>query len=181
MQDLLFRTQYQSVQYVAFLRIIRYLHDTITRRLLLPSSSSLELQAYSDVDWAGEPTIHRYIVRLCIFPRGSLFSWRVRKKDVVSKSSSNVENIKLCPLLLQRFSSFAICWKRWVFTSLLLNLYSVTTRVPSRLPIILLSTSVCGLSFCQVTLSCSQVALPYIPSCFQIANFFTKITTSHTL
>ncbi|PNX69388.1 gag-pol polyprotein, partial [Trifolium pratense] len=45
-----------TVHWAAVLRILRYLRGTQFQSLLLPSSSSLELRAYSDADWAGNPT-----------------------------------------------------------------------------------------------------------------------------
>jgi len=44
------------VHWAAVLRILRYLRGTQFHSILLPSSSSLKLRAYSDADWAGDPT-----------------------------------------------------------------------------------------------------------------------------
>ena len=46
----------KSPHYAAVLRILRYLKGTIFDGLHFSSHSSLTLQAYSDVDWAGDPT-----------------------------------------------------------------------------------------------------------------------------
>uniref|UniRef100_A0A2N9HNV7 Integrase catalytic domain-containing protein n=1 Tax=Fagus sylvatica TaxID=28930 RepID=A0A2N9HNV7_FAGSY len=49
----------RSLHYVAVLRILRYLKGTLFHGLHFSSQSSLILQAYSDADWAGDPTDRR--------------------------------------------------------------------------------------------------------------------------
>uniref|UniRef100_A0A2N9EMC6 Reverse transcriptase Ty1/copia-type domain-containing protein n=1 Tax=Fagus sylvatica TaxID=28930 RepID=A0A2N9EMC6_FAGSY len=46
----------RSLHYAAVLRILRYLKGTLFHGLHFSSQSSLTLQAYSDADWAGDPT-----------------------------------------------------------------------------------------------------------------------------
>ena len=46
----------RSPHYVVVLKILRYLKGTIFDGLHFSSHSSLTLQAYSNVDWAGDPT-----------------------------------------------------------------------------------------------------------------------------
>ena len=45
------------VHWAAVLRILRYLRDTVFQSLLLSSTSSLKLRAYSDADHGSDPTI----------------------------------------------------------------------------------------------------------------------------
>ena len=80
-----------STHYVALLRILRYLRGTLTRSLFLPSSSPLELRAYSDANWASNVTDHRSTTRFCIFLGNSLISWRAKKQQIVSRSSTESE------------------------------------------------------------------------------------------
>ncbi|XP_058733209.1 uncharacterized mitochondrial protein AtMg00810-like [Vicia villosa] len=56
-----------TVHWAAVLRICRYLQRTQFQTLLFPSSSSLELHAYSDADWAGDPTDRKSTTGFCIF------------------------------------------------------------------------------------------------------------------
>ena len=44
------------VHYAAILRVLRYVKDTLYHGLHYSFQSSLELHAYSDADWAGDPT-----------------------------------------------------------------------------------------------------------------------------
>ena len=51
----------------------------------------LEFHAYSDADWVGDPTDRCSITGFC-FPLGtSLVSWRSKKQDVVSRSSTKAK------------------------------------------------------------------------------------------
>ena len=78
----------RSPHYAAVLRILRYLKDTIFDGLHFSSHSSLTLQAYSDADWAGNPTDRRYAIRYCFLLGDSLISWRSKKQTVVARSST---------------------------------------------------------------------------------------------
>jgi hypothetical protein len=49
------------------LRVLRYLHGTISRHLFFPRSSSLQLQAYCDTNWASDPSDCRSLSAYCVF------------------------------------------------------------------------------------------------------------------
>ncbi|WJZ84043.1 hypothetical protein VitviT2T_003671 [Vitis vinifera] len=75
----------------AIRRIIRYLRGSPTRELFFPTGSSLQLVAYSDVDWAGCPNTRRSTTGWCMFLGDALISWKCKKQDRVSKSSTEAE------------------------------------------------------------------------------------------
>uniref|UniRef100_A0A2N9HIU0 GAG-pre-integrase domain-containing protein n=1 Tax=Fagus sylvatica TaxID=28930 RepID=A0A2N9HIU0_FAGSY len=54
----------RSLHYAVVLRILRYLKGTLFHGLHFSSQSSLTLQAYSDADWAGDPTDRRSTTRV---------------------------------------------------------------------------------------------------------------------
>ena len=56
-----------------------------------PTDISLQLVAYSDVDWAGCPNTRRSTTGWCMFLGDALISWRCKKQDRVSKSSTEAE------------------------------------------------------------------------------------------
>ena len=55
----------RSLYYATVLRILRYLKGTIFDGLHFSSHSSLTLQAYSDANWAGNPTDRQYTTGYC--------------------------------------------------------------------------------------------------------------------
>ncbi|OIT27757.1 putative mitochondrial protein, partial [Nicotiana attenuata] len=76
---------------VAVRLIIRYLSGTSTRGLFFPSGSPIQLNAFSDSDWAGCPDTRRSVMGWCMFLGDSLISWKSKKQDRVSKSSTESE------------------------------------------------------------------------------------------
>ncbi|KAL5581259.1 hypothetical protein UlMin_013701 [Ulmus minor] len=80
-----------TVHWAAVLRILRYLRGTVFQSLLLPSTSSLELRAYSDTDHDSDPTNHKYVTSFCIFLSDSLISWNSKKQTIISQSSTEAE------------------------------------------------------------------------------------------
>jgi hypothetical protein len=53
--------------------------------------STLDLCAYSDFDWAGDPTDHHFTIGFCFFLGDSLISWHSKKQHIVSHSSTEAE------------------------------------------------------------------------------------------
>ena len=72
-------------------RIVRYLQGTPTRGLFFPVDSPIHLVAYSDADWVGCSDTRRSITGWCMFIGNSLVSWKRKKQDRVSKSSTESE------------------------------------------------------------------------------------------
>ena len=80
----------RSVSYASVLQILRYVRGTLYHGLHYSSWSSLKLHAYSDADWASDLT-DRCIIGFCFLLGTSLVSWRSKKQDVVSYSSTEAE------------------------------------------------------------------------------------------
>ena len=64
----------QSTHYAAILRILRYLKGILFHGLFYSAQSSLILRAFSDVDWAGDPTDRRSTIGYCFLLSYSLIS-----------------------------------------------------------------------------------------------------------
>ena len=77
-----FMTAPRSPYYAIVLKILRYLKDTIFDGLHFSSQSLLTLQAYSNADWAGDPTDCRSITGYYFILGDSLISWRSKKQTV---------------------------------------------------------------------------------------------------
>ena len=86
--------------------------DTIFDGLHFSSHSSLTLQAYSDADWAGDPTDRRSTIGYC-FPLGdSLISWRSKKQIVIARSNTEAEYRVLAATTIE------LIWLRWLLHDL---------------------------------------------------------------
>ncbi|KAL5555028.1 hypothetical protein UlMin_037264 [Ulmus minor] len=69
-----------TVHWAAVLRILRYHRVTIFQSLLLPSTSSLDLRAYSDANHGHDPTYRKSTIGFCIFLGHFLILGKVRNK-----------------------------------------------------------------------------------------------------
>uniref|UniRef100_A0A2N9GCN7 Reverse transcriptase Ty1/copia-type domain-containing protein n=1 Tax=Fagus sylvatica TaxID=28930 RepID=A0A2N9GCN7_FAGSY len=102
----------RPLHYVAVLRILRYLKGTLFHGLHFSSQSSLTLQAYSDADWAGDPTDRRSTTGYCFLLGNSLISWRSKKQSVVARSSTEAEYRALADTTAE------LLWLRWLLQDL---------------------------------------------------------------
>nr|XP_019707020.1 uncharacterized protein LOC109506028 [Elaeis guineensis] len=72
-------------------RIFRYLKGCPGRDLFFSHHKHLNVEAYSDADWAGSIDNRRSISSYCIFIGGNLVTWRSKKQDIVARSSAEAE------------------------------------------------------------------------------------------
>jgi hypothetical protein len=120
------------VHWATVLHILRYLQGTVFQSLLLSSTSSLELRAYSDADHGSDPTDRKSVTGFCIFLGDSLISWKSKKQFIVSQSSTEAEYRAMTSTTKE------IVWLWWLLVDmrvffLILLLCIVTTRVLFRL------------------------------------------------
>ena len=102
----------RSVHYAAVLRILQYVKGTLYHGLHYSSQFSLELHAYSDVDWVGDLTDRCSITGFCFLLGTSLVSWRCKKQDVVSCSSTEAEYRALADTTCE------LVWLRWLLADM---------------------------------------------------------------
>ncbi|XP_019178900.1 PREDICTED: uncharacterized protein LOC109174062 [Ipomoea nil] len=81
----------RTIHFTTVFRILRYVKGTLVHGLHFSAHSSLTLSAYSDADWAGDPTDRCSTTGYCFFLSDSLISWRSKKQTATSRSSTESE------------------------------------------------------------------------------------------
>ena len=177
-----FVTSPTTVHWAAVLRILRYLRGTQFQSLLLPSTSSLQLCAYSDADWASDPVDRKSTTGFCIFLGDSLISWKSKKQSVVSKSSTEAEYRAMASTTTE------IVWLRWLLTDMGVSVSSPTPMFcDNKSAIQIAHNSVFHERTKHIEIDChltrhhlqhGTISLPFVSSSMQLADLFTK---SHPL
>ncbi|GJY72601.1 ribonuclease H-like domain-containing protein [Tanacetum coccineum] len=75
----------------ALKRILLYIRGTLDHGLQLYASSTSQLVAYSDADWAGCPATRRSTSGYCVFLGDNLLTWSSKRQHVTSRSSAEAE------------------------------------------------------------------------------------------
>ena len=75
----------------ATLRIVRYLKGTAGYGVLLRKNDDLEVDGYTDADWASNPIDRKSTGGYFTFVGGNLVTWKSKKQKVVALSSAEAE------------------------------------------------------------------------------------------
>ncbi|GJU10136.1 ribonuclease H-like domain-containing protein [Tanacetum coccineum] len=130
--------------FLALKRILRYVRGTLDYGLQLFSSSTTDLVAYSDADWAGCPTTRRSTSGYCVFLSNNLLSWSSKRQPTLSRSSTEAE----CRGVANAVAD--TCWLRNLLRALHTPLSSA------------------------MLVYCDNVRVLYVPSRYQFEDIFTK-------
>ncbi|GJU46422.1 ribonuclease H-like domain-containing protein [Tanacetum coccineum] len=128
----------------ALKRILWYVRSTLDYGLQLFSSSTTDLVAYSDADWAGCPTTRRSTLGYCVFLSNNILSWSSKRQLTLSRSSTEAE----CRGVANDVAD--TCWLRNLLRALHTLLSSATL------------------------VYCDNVRVLHVPSRYQFADIFTK-------
>ena len=110
----------RSTHYAAVLRILRYLKGTFFHGLFYSAQSPLVLRAFSNADWAGDPTDRRSTTGYCFLLGSSLISWRSKKQTHVVCSNTEAEYRAIAD------TTFELLWLRWLLKNLGVSTSSAT-------------------------------------------------------
>ncbi|GJV41603.1 ribonuclease H-like domain-containing protein [Tanacetum coccineum] len=134
----------------ALKRVLRYVRGTLDYGLQLFSSSTTDLVAYSDADWAGCPTTRRSTSCYCVFLGNNLLSWSSKRQPTLSRSSAEAGYRGVANAVAET------CWLRNLLRELHTPLSSDT------------------LVYCDNVIAVGQVRVLHVPSRYQFADIFTK-------
>ncbi|CAN1319888.1 Retrovirus-related Pol polyprotein from transposon TNT 1-94 [Linum perenne] len=167
-----------AMHFDAVYRILRYLKGSPGKGLMFKKRDSLQVEAYTDADWAGDPNDRKSTSGYCTFLGGNLISWRSKKQSVVARSSAEAEF---------RAMSLGICEVIWI--KRLLDELKLVTPTPIRLycdnksavaiahnPVLHDRTKHVEIDkhFIKEKLDSGLICMPYIATTNQIADIFTK-------
>ncbi|GKD24419.1 ribonuclease H-like domain-containing protein [Tanacetum coccineum] len=159
-------------------RILRYVRGTLDYGLQLFFSSTTDLVAYSDADWAGCPTTHRSTSGYCVFLSNNLLSWSYKRQPTLSRSSAEAEYRGVANSVAET------CWLRNLLRELHTPLSSITLVYCDNVSAVYLSCNPVhhqrtkhieiDIHFIRDLVVASQVRVLYVPSRYQYADIFTK-------
>jgi len=86
-----FMHQPQEGHMEAAMRIVRYLKETPGSRIMFQKHGHLNIEAYIDIDWAGNPNDKRSTSGYFTLVRGNLVTWRSKKEKVVALSTAEAK------------------------------------------------------------------------------------------
>ena len=72
-------------------RVLHYLKGNPGKGILFKKNDTLDLEAYSEADYASSIVDRRLTTRYCTFLGGNLVTWRSKKQNVVARSSVELE------------------------------------------------------------------------------------------
>ena len=102
----------RSTHYAIVLRILQYLKGTLFHGLFYYAQSSLVLRAFSNANWARDPTDRRSTTGYYFLLGSSLISWRSKKRTLIARSSTKVEFHALTD------TTSDLLWLQWLFKAL---------------------------------------------------------------
>lgn len=93
----------KEVHLQAVNRILHFLKGNPGKGILFKRNGGLELEVYTDADYAGSSIDRRSTSGYCTFLGGNLVTWRIKKQNVVARSSAEAEframALGICELL----------------------------------------------------------------------------------
>ncbi|XP_016191654.1 uncharacterized protein LOC107632496 [Arachis ipaensis] len=163
-------------------RILRYLSGTIRHGLRLEKANSMEVTAYSDSDWAGDPDDRKSTSGYCVFLGSNLISWASRKQTAVARSSTEAEYRSMADLVAE------LIWVKNLMSELQFPPKEVPMVYCDNLSAILLAANPIlhskskhfeiDLHFVRDHVNSKDIRVSHIPGTMQVADILTKAVSS---
>ncbi|GJV80737.1 zf-CCHC domain-containing protein [Tanacetum coccineum] len=142
------------------------------------SSSTIDLVAYSDADWASCPTTRRSTSGYCVFLGNNLLSWSVKRQPTLSRSNAEAEYRGVANAVAET------CWLRNLLRELHTSLSFATLVYCDNVSAVYLSCNPVqhqrtkhieiDIHFVRDLVVAGQVRALHVPSRYQFADIFTK-------
>ncbi|GKD04247.1 ribonuclease H-like domain-containing protein [Tanacetum coccineum] len=149
--------------------VLRYLRGTTDLVLQLFWSTTSQLIAYSDADWAGCPTTRQSTSGYCFFLGDNLLTRFSKRQDTLSRSSAAVAETSWIHNLLRELHTP-------LFTATLVYCDNVSAVYMSANPVQHQRTKhiEIDIHFVRDKVAAGHVRVLHVPSRFQYADIFTK-------
>nr|GEZ56704.1 hypothetical protein [Tanacetum cinerariifolium] len=164
--------------FTALNRILCYVRGTLDYGLQLHVSSTTQLSAYTDADWAGCPVIRRSTSGYCVFLGDNLLSWSAKRWVTLSCSSVEAEYRGVANVVTET------AWIRNLLCELHTPLFTATLVYCDNVSAVYLSTNhvqhqrtkhiEIDIHFVRDYVASGKVRVLHVPSRFQYADIFTK-------
>ncbi|GKE87758.1 ribonuclease H-like domain-containing protein [Tanacetum coccineum] len=159
-------------------RILRYVRGTLDYGLQPFASSTSQLTAYSDADWAGCPSTRRSTSGYRVFLGDNLLSWSSKRQHTISHSSAEAEYRGVANVVAQT------AWIRNLLLELHSPLHAATLVYCDNVSEIYLSSNPVqhqrtkhieiDIYFVRDQVATGHVCVLHVPSRFQYVDIFTK-------
>ncbi|PKI36765.1 hypothetical protein CRG98_042842 [Punica granatum] len=159
-------------------RILRYIRGSLSLGLCILSSSSLDLHAFADADWAGCKETRRSTTGFCAFLGANCISWGVKRQPTVARSTAEAE-----------YRALAVAAAELTWISYILRDLGVFQPRPSLLftdnisalhltlnPIFHARTKHVEIDyhFVREKVALRSIVTQFVPTTLQVADIFTK-------
>ncbi|GJY24615.1 ribonuclease H-like domain-containing protein [Tanacetum coccineum] len=162
----------------AMKRVLRYLRGTTDLGLQLFRSTTSQLIAYSDADWAGCPATRRSTSGYCVFLGDNLLTWSSKRQDTLSRSSAEAEYRGVANVVAET------SWIRNLLRELHTPLFTATLVYCDNVSAVYMSANPVqhqrtkhieiDIHFVRDKVAAGHVRVLHVPSRFQYADIFTK-------
>lgn len=167
-----------QVHFEAAYRVLKYLKGSPGQGLMFRKRNNLQIEVYTDADWAGNTSDRRSISGYCTFIGGNLVTWRSKKQSVVARSSAEAE---------LRSLAHGICEAIWI--KRVLEELQVPLTVPMKIycdnkaaisiahnPVLHDRTKHIEVDkhFIKEKIEEGLICIPYVPTSQQTADILTK-------